>query len=158
MRKVSLKVEEGSITGLIGPNGSGKITLFNPRHRLLLSPLDPGRDREYQPLPQWQKLCSWAGLVPSTHSSGGRTYHGHLTKQGSDWLRWILTQAAPHAARGSSQLGALYQRVARRGGRNAAKMAMARQTLMIIHRMLVRGEPFRDRNPIAGHPLTRSSP
>lgn len=96
--------------------------------------------------PSAKKLCSWARLVPSTHSSGGRTYHGHLTKQGSRWLRWILTQAAPHAVRGSSQLGALYQRVARRGGRNGAKMAVARQMLMIIHRMLVRGEPFRDRN------------
>jgi len=110
--------------------------------------------------PNGKKLCSWAGLVPSTHSSGGRTYHGHLTKQGSRWLRWILTQAVPHAARGSSQLGALYQRVARRGGRNAAKMAVARQMLMIIHRMLVRGEPFRDRPDSVGtgHPLTRSSP
>ncbi len=25
----SIKVEEGSITGLIGPNGAGKTTLFN---------------------------------------------------------------------------------------------------------------------------------
>jgi len=96
--------------------------------------------------PNGKKLCSWAGLVPSTYSSGGRTYHGHLTKQGSGWLRWILTQAVPHAARGTSQLGAFFQRVARRGGRNAAKMAVARQMLIIIRRMLVRGEPFRDRH------------
>ena len=29
VNRCSLKVEEGSITGLIGPNGAGKTTLFN---------------------------------------------------------------------------------------------------------------------------------
>ena len=97
--------------------------------------------------PSAKKLCSWAGLVPSTYSSGGRTYHGRLTKQGSRWLRWILTEAAPHGARGSRRLRALRERVARRGGRNAAKMAVARELLVIIFHMLTRGRPFEDRCP-----------
>ncbi len=28
-------------------------------------------------------LIAYAGLAPSTYSSGGKTYHGHITKQGS---------------------------------------------------------------------------
>ena len=28
-------------------------------------------------------LCSYAGLIPSTNSSGGITYHGNITKTGS---------------------------------------------------------------------------
>ncbi len=37
--------------------------------------------------PSARKLCSYAGLVPSVHSSGGRTRYGSMTKQGSRWLR-----------------------------------------------------------------------
>jgi transposase len=33
------------------------------------------------------KLCSYAGLVPSTRSSGGKTYHGRLTSERNRWLR-----------------------------------------------------------------------
>lgn len=72
---------------------------------------------EINRFPSAKKLCSWAGLVPSTHLSGGRTYHGPLTKQGSRWLRRILTRATPHAARGSRRLRALRERVAPREGR-----------------------------------------
>ena len=28
-------------------------------------------------------LCSYAGIVPSTHSSGGVTRHGRITREGS---------------------------------------------------------------------------
>ncbi|RKX65968.1 MAG: IS110 family transposase, partial [Thermodesulfobacteriota bacterium] len=34
-----------------------------------------------------KKLYSYAGIVPSTYSSGGKTYHGRITKQGNKWLR-----------------------------------------------------------------------
>jgi transposase len=37
-------------------------------------------------------LCSYAGLIPSTHSSGGITYHGSITKRGSKYLRWIMLE------------------------------------------------------------------
>jgi transposase len=37
--------------------------------------------------PDSYHLCSYAGLVPSTHSSGGVTYHGRITKTDSKYLR-----------------------------------------------------------------------
>jgi len=33
-------------------------------------------------------LCSYAGIVPSTYSSGGVTRHGGITREDSKWLRW----------------------------------------------------------------------
>ncbi|MEM2761127.1 MAG: transposase [Nitrososphaerales archaeon] len=37
-------------------------------------------------------LCSYAGRVSSTHSSRVVTYHGAITKEGSEYLRWIMTE------------------------------------------------------------------
>jgi transposase len=33
-------------------------------------------------------LAAYAGLVPSTCSSGGKTWHGKIIRQGNKWLRW----------------------------------------------------------------------
>jgi len=37
--------------------------------------------------PFGERLCSYAGLVPSTHASGASVRHGGITKEGSRWLR-----------------------------------------------------------------------
>jgi transposase len=42
--------------------------------------------------PDSEHLVAYAGLAPSTRSSGTKVYHGPITKQGSSYLRWILTQ------------------------------------------------------------------
>jgi transposase len=42
--------------------------------------------------PDSSHLVSYAGLVSSTRSSGGTTYHGRITKTGSSYLRWVLNQ------------------------------------------------------------------
>src|SRR5437899_10089280 len=66
--------------------------------------------------PDSHHLCSYAGLTPSTHSSGGVTYHGSITRTGSRYLRWILTECAKAhiRSRKDSQLTRFYTRLAKR--------------------------------------------
>src|SRR5712691_11656842 len=45
------------------------------------------------------QLCSWAGLTPTERSSDEHTRRGHISKQGSRWLRWIMVEAAVSAVR-----------------------------------------------------------
>jgi len=40
------------------------------------------------------KLAAYAGLVPTTYSSGGHTFHGKLMPRSNKWLRWALAEAA----------------------------------------------------------------
>jgi transposase len=85
-----------------------------------------------------QKLCSYAGLVPSTYQSSQTCYNGSITKQGSKWLRWILVQCA-HASiktRKSHRLKRFYLRIARRRGNKKAIVATARKMLKIIWHLL----------------------
>ena len=46
--------------------------------------------------PSAKQLCSYAGFVASTYTSGNVCYHGHITKRGSKWLPWILIEVAMH--------------------------------------------------------------
>jgi transposase len=86
--------------------------------------------------PRLADLHSYAGVIPSTRASGSRTFHGHLTKQGSVWLRWAVVEAVYPAIRRDLVLRALYKRLARRKGANVAKIAVARRLLTIIYRVL----------------------
>ena len=46
------------------------------------------------------KLCSYAGLVPSTHSLRGKTYHGEITSKGNRWVRWAMVEVSIPASFG----------------------------------------------------------
>jgi len=86
--------------------------------------------------PDARRLCSYAGLVPSVHSSGGKCYHGSITKQGSKWLRWILIELSHHFIKSSNRIERLYKKITRKHGRNTARVAVAREMLKIIYYML----------------------
>ena len=63
-----------------------------------------------------KKLCAYAGLVPSTHASGGKVFHGRITKTGSKWLRWAAIEAAQTAVQSNAEFHAYYQRIRMKKG------------------------------------------
>jgi transposase len=38
--------------------------------------------------PTARKLCAWAGLTLQVRNSDRSVRHGHITQQGSTWVRW----------------------------------------------------------------------
>ena len=75
-----------------------------------------------------RKLASWAGLTPTVRGSDLTVRHGHISKQGSAWLRWVLNQAAQTAKR-SPEFAATYAAIAKRHGKKIATIAIARKLL-----------------------------
>jgi transposase len=90
---------------------------------------------EIERFPSAKHLCSYAGLVPSVHVSGTTSYTGHITKQGSKWLRWALVEAAHHAIK-KPPYRVFYQRTAKRRGKAIARIAVARKLLKTIYHLL----------------------
>ncbi|HEX76362.1 MAG TPA: IS110 family transposase [Dehalococcoidia bacterium] len=111
--------------------------------------------------PSAKQLCSYAGLVPSTYASGNSCYHGHITKQGSRWLRWILIEAAIHAVKRPGPLRRFYQKVERKKGGKVAKVATARKLLEWMYHMMKDGKTFTEVEKLAellskGEPVNSS--
>jgi len=74
-----------------------------------------------------KQICSYVGLIPSEDSSGGRQRLGHISKQGSSLLRYLLVDAAQAAVRCNADWRRRYRHLAMRRQRNIAKVAMGRR-------------------------------
>lgn len=83
-----------------------------------------------------KQVASYFGLIPSEHSSGGGQRLGHISKQGSSFLRFLLVEAGQSAARHDQELGRFYRRLAARKHRGLAKVAVARKLAVRLYLML----------------------
>ena len=81
-------------------------------------------------------VVSYVGLAPSLNASADKYRLGHITKQGSSLLRWVLGQAAPHAARVDTDLKRTYFTLRHRRGRAKARVAVTRKLLVRLFIML----------------------
>ena len=86
--------------------------------------------------PSGKQVGSYFGLIPSEYSSGGQQKLGHISKQGSSFLRFLLVEAGQTAARYDAELGRFYRRLAVRKHRALAKVAVARKLAVRLYLML----------------------
>ena len=74
-----------------------------------------------------KQVASYLRLVPLEKSSGNRRRLGHITKQGSSMLRFLLVEAAQATVRSDPNWRSKYFHLLMRRGRKTAKVAMARR-------------------------------
>jgi transposase len=86
--------------------------------------------------PDSKHVVSDIGLAPAINASADKQRLGKITKQGNALLRWVLSQAAPLAARADDDLRRRYFSVLHRRGRPKAKVALARKLLVRLYVML----------------------
>jgi transposase len=89
--------------------------------------------------PCGKQIGSYVGLIPSEDSSAGHQRLGHITKQGSSLLRFLLGEAAQAAARCDAGWRRRYAHLALRRQRNIAKVAMARRLAVRLYWMWRKG-------------------
>ncbi len=91
-----------------------------------------------------KQIGSYVGLIPCEDSSAGHQRLGHITKQGSSLLRFLLGEAAQAAARCDADWRRRYLHLAMRRQRNIAKVAMARRLGVRLYWMWRKGWEYSD--------------
>jgi transposase len=137
-----IKKIEKKIRSLVEDNTLSKLLMTIPGIKYYSAQLILSEIGDINRFSRPKKLISYAGLNPGISQSGKHFHNLPITKQGNVWLRWILIQNAPHAARSDARLGRIYHRIAKRRGNNTAKVAVAREMLQAIYYVLKKKEPY----------------
>lgn len=94
-----------------------------------------------------ERYTGYCGLSPSTHSSGGKTYHGRMMWQCNKWLKWAFIEAAWIAVGCSAYFGGFYRYHRGRGKKaNTAITIVARRMCRIVYRLLMEDRLYEERN------------
>jgi transposase len=95
--------------------------------------------------PSPRKLIGYTGLTPSVEQSGQRDRRGPLRKNGPNYLRWALIEAAHTASRDSRYRPLVERMRARHGQKRGSKIAaieIGRRLSEAIWHMLTHDRPF----------------
>jgi transposase len=98
-----------------------------------------------------KQVASYLGLVPLEDSSGNRRRLGHITKQGSSMLRFLLVEAAQVTVRSLPEWRRKYAHLMMRRGRKTAKVAMARRLAIRLYWMMRQGWDYQQWSKFGSH-------
>ena len=104
-----------------------------------------------------KQIAAYLGLVPEEDSSGERRRLGHISKQGSGLMRFLLVEAAQVTVRSDPEWRSKFFHLALRRGRKIAKVAMARRLAVRMYWMWRQQwdyEQLKKFGPHAGQPGT----
>ena len=96
-----------------------------------------------------QRLASYAGTVPSVHSSGGHTRYGKLRSDVNHYLKWAYSEAGNSTAVNYKRLplrhtSKLYKRLRERKGHAKAIGAVGRHLAEASFWVLTRNEDYKE--------------
>jgi transposase len=98
-----------------------------------------------------KQIASYLGLVPLEDSSGKRRRLGHITKQGSSMLRFLMVEAAQVTVRSLPEWRRKYFHLMMRRGRKIAKVAMARKLAVQLFWMWRKGWDYEQVKNFGSH-------
>jgi transposase len=98
-----------------------------------------------------KQIASYLGLVPLEDSSGNRRRLGHITKQGSSILRFLMVEAAQVTVRSLPEWRSKYFHLMMRRGRKTAKVAMARRLAICLYWMWRKGWDYEQVKKFGSH-------
>lgn len=85
------------------------------------------------------ELAAYAGLTPSTRSSGDKTHHGTVGRAGNPWLKWLLIEVVQSLKLAPGPIGMQYQKLLRSKGKAKATVAAARKLCCYLYWSLTQG-------------------
>ncbi len=98
-----------------------------------------------------KQVASYLGLVPIEESSGNQRRLGHISKQGSSILRFLLVEAAQVTVRSVPEWRRRYFHLMMRRGRKIAKVAMARRLAVCMYWMMREGSEYQQSSEFGSH-------
>ena len=156
---VQMREQERRITVELAEDETNRYLLSVPGIGIILGSVIAAELDNIARFPNADKLCAYAGVVPSTHASGGKIHHGKVLPWCNKWLRWALVEASWVAVGCSPYFGSFYQEHRRRGKKpNTAITIVARRMCRIIWQILHEGREFETRSLPAKMMLSPAAP